>query len=631
MVPQLVRLESSPVDKRAYHPTRTFWWVILLLVVVAWLGISGLDKDAMWYDEIYSYIYAGGQQYGPINAGDVISRVAGQLEHEKNPPGYYLVLHFWLTVAGSSAVAGRMLSVLFGVLSVALTYRLGRDFAQSVGIPSAALVGLGAAVAVGASAYTVYYLHELRVYTLIVACSAFEVWAYMRLIRAGKRRSWALRISFVLVAAASLYLHYQLLFVPGVIGLYHLIMVRKNRQWWEVSLLLVAVGVLYLPWVAVVIHFSEGAKINAVVGMSLAKVVPTLLLTFSNNSVALLAVLVIFAVYRNVWSLRFIVFMVAAGVIITLAVNVFYPFINQIRYIVFLWPLLAVLVGLGVERLSRLGVSPVVILSIWVLAALWTIGNNDFSSYLYGIIPSWREFRSVLEQHAEPGDMVAYHAGNYDWIRSLELDHYLYGLPIKHQMTEYIPGKPENDDYFNHAKSFVDQSQNIWLAVSHVDPPNFRLGDFQRALASEQFVECYTALDDISVTLKLYTRLTNPPDMPLQFGDGIHMQMVEAADMSQSGQVTVVLGSTKAANVPNDTYSVGLHVEDAAGQLVGQVDYGLPNAQKACHETTLTVPAGAYTLRVAVYNWQTGERLMGVDTVTSEQADRLQVAAFTVK
>lgn len=631
MVPQSVSLDSVSVEQRRHYPTRIFWWVILLLLVVAWLGISKLDSDAMWYDEIYSYIYAGGQQYGPISAGDVISRVAEQLQHEKNPPGYYLALHFWLTAAGSSALAGRMFALLFGVLSVALTYRLGRDFAASVRIASPELVGLGAAVAVGASAYYVYYLHELRVYTIIVACSAFEIWAYLRLIQAGKRRSWALRIGFVLVAAASFYLHYQLFFVMGIVGLYHLLFVRKNRQWWEVSLLLVAVGVLYLPWVAAVIHFSEGAKINAVVGMPLAKALPALLLTFSNNSVALLAVLVIFAVYRNAWSLRFILFMVAAGVVITMVVNVYYPFINQIRYIIFLWPLLAVLVGLGVERLSRLGVSPTVMLSIWVLAALWTIFSGDFSSYLNGIIPSWREFRSVLEQHAEAGDMVAYHAGNYDWIRSLELDHYLYGLPIKHQMTEYIPGKPENDDYYNHAKAFVDQSQNIWLAVSHVDPPNFRLGEFQRALASEQFVECYTALDDISVTLKLYTRLANPADMPLQFADGIHMQMVETADVSQSGQVTVVLGSTKAENVPNDLYSVALHVEDANGQLVAQADYGLPNAQKACHETTLNVPAGAYTLRAAVYNWQTGERLMGVDAATGEQADRLQVATFTVK
>jgi hypothetical protein len=624
-------IRQFAVVKNTTYPTKTFWWVILLLLVVAWLGIIGLDQDAMWYDEIYSYIYAGGEQYGSISAPEVVTRVAEQLQHEKNPPGYYLLLHFWLTMAGSSALAGRALSLLFGMLSVAMTYRLGRDFAASVGVQGADLVGLGAAVAVGSSAYYIYYLHELRVYTLTVACTAFEVWAYLRLIQNGKHHHWWLRAGFVLITAVSFYLHYQLLFVPVVIGLYHLLFVRKDRRWVWISLLFIAAGVMYLPWVYTVYQFSEFSKVNPVVGMNLAKVVPALLLTFSNNSVALLVLLIVFAVYRSVRRLRFIIFVAAVGLIIVLVANQFYPFINQIRYIIFLWPVLAVLVGLGVERLSRLGVRPVVILGIWIGAGLWTTANYDFSSYLYGIIPSWREFRATLQQQAQAGDVLAYHAGNYDWIRSLELDHYMYGLPIQHQMTEYIPGKLENDDYFNHAKAFVDQSRNIWLAVSHIDAPNFRLGEFQRALASEQFVECYTALDDASVTLNLYTRLPNPSDMPLQFGDGIHLQLVEALNVSPSGELTVVIGSAKADSVPNDTYSVALHVVDASGNLVAQADYGLPDSPNACHKTTLNVPEGAYSLRVAVYNWQTGERLTGIDTATGEQADRLVVGTFAAK
>lgn len=624
-------IRQFAVVKNTIYPTKTFWWVILLLLIVAWLGIIGLDQDAMWYDEIYSYIYAGGEQYGPIPAGEVYTRVVQQLEHEKNPPGYYVLLHFWLTVAGSSALAGRALSLLFGMLSVAMTYRLGRDFAASIGVQAADLVGLGAAVAIGASAYYVYYLHELRVYTLIVVCTAFEVWAYVRLMQNGKHQRRWLSVSFSLVTAASFYLHYQLLFVPMVIGLYHLLFVRKDRQWMRIILLFVTAGLLYLPWVLTVYHFSELDKVNPVVGMGLAKVVPALLLTFSNNSVALLVLVVTLAVYKMVWRLRFIVFVATVGISLVLVVNQFYPFINQIRYIIFLWPVLAVLVGLGVERLSQFGVKPIVILAIWIGAGLWTIANNDFSSYLYGIIPSWREFRATLLQQAQAGDVVAYHAGNYDWIRSLELDHYMDGLSIQHQMTEYIPGKPENDDYFNHAKAFVDPARNIWLAVSHVDPPNFRLGEFQRALASEQFVECYTALDDASVTLKLYTRVQNASDMPLQFEDGIHMQLVEGLNASPSGELTVVLGSSKADSVPNDTYSVALHVVDGNGNLVAQADYGLPDAPNACQKTTLNVPEGAYSLRLAVYNWQTGERLTGVDATTGGQADRLQVGTFTVK
>ncbi len=664
--------------KSDYHPTRIFWWVILLLLSVAWLGIIGLDHDAMWYDEIYSYIYAGGEQYGPIGAGDVLTRVVEQLQHEKNPPGYYLMLHYWLGAVGSSAVAGRMLSLLFGVLSVAMTYRLGRDYAAWAGIQSAALVGLGAAVAVGASAYYLYYLHELRVYTLIVLCAAFEVWAYLKLVQrqntrfnhrdtesteeyrgiqkrftteaqrytessskavpeffsvdAEKRSDWGLQAAFVVVTGASLYLHYQLMFVFGVIGLYHLVTVRMTRQWWRVAVLIGAAGVLFLPWVWTVYTFSEGSTVNAVVGMATAKVIPALLLTFSNNSVALLGLVAVFAVYKHARQYKAILLLVAFGVVGVLAANMVYPFINQIRYIMFLWPLLAVVVGLGVERLSRVGIAPVVVLGIWMAAGLWTVAANDFSGYLYGIIPSWREFRTTLEQQAQVGDVVAYHAGNYDWIRSLELDHYMYGLPLTHQMMEYIDGKPENDDYYNHARAFVADKVNVWVALSHVDPPNFRLEAFQRALVDEGFVDCYTALDDESVTLSLATRLPEDAhDMPLQFGDGIFMQLVEPVRSDRLGQVTVVIGSAKAEDVPDDQYSVAVHVVDTAGNLVAQADYGLPNAERACIKTGLNVPAGAYTLRVAVYNWQTGERVLGVDPLTGEEADRLVAASFDVE
>ena len=658
--------------KPDYAPRRIFPWVILLLLGMAWLGIIGLDRDAMWYDEIYSYIYAGGQQYGPIGAGEVLTRVVGQLQHEKNPPGYYLLLHYWLGAAGSSAVAGRMLSLLFGMLSVAMTYRLGRDYAAWAGIRASALVGLGAAVAVGASAYYIYYLHELRVYTLIVACAAFEVWAYLRLVKgqnaglnrryaesaeedgerqrrftteaqrtqrntegrkvgAGRKR-WILEAAFVVVTGASLYLHYQLVFVFAVIGLYHLITVRMTRQWWRVTLLIGLAGALFLPWVWTVITFSEGNTINAVVSMSAAKIVPSLLLTFSNNSVALLGLVVIFAVYKRFWQYKTILLLVGLGVGGTLVANAVYPFINQIRYIMFLWPLLAVVVGLGVERLSRVGVAPLVVLGIWVAAGLWTVAANDFSGYLYGIIPSWREFRTTLEQQAQAGDVVAYHAGNYDWIRSLELEHYLYGLPLTSRMMEYIPGKPDNNEYYTQARAFVADKTNVWVAVSHIDPPNFRLGEFQRALADEGYVDCYTALDDESVTLSLQTRLPGRADaMPLQFGTGIGMQLVEAVSADGLGQVTVVLGSVKGEEIPDDQYSVAVHVVDVNGNLVAQADYGLPNAGRACTRTLLNVPTGAYSLRVAVYNWQTGERLLGVDPLTGAEADRLTAANFEVQ
>lgn len=622
---------EKPVDRSTNTP-RYFWWVILVLLIVALLGIIGLNQDALWFDEIYSFIYAGGEQYGPISAGDVLTRVTEQLHHEKNPPGYYVLLHFWIDAVGSTPFAGRALSLLVGLLGLAWTYRFGREIALRFGMSSGDLIGFAAAVAVGASAFFIYYLHEIRVYSLIVCISAFECWAYFRLIRANQKLNRWLLVVFSLCAAASLYLHYQAALILVTLGLYHLFFVKKDRRWLEIALAAVVTGLLFLPWVWAIYTFSSKEPILPAVTMNVGQILPSLALTFSNNSVALLVLLAALALYNRFSVVKTVGFLVIGGVIVAIVVNRVYPFINQIRYIIYLWPLLAVMVGLGIERLVRSKLSAVVPLSIWAAAAVLTIGDAGFNHYLTGTILPWREFHSELEQHMQPGDALTFHSGDFDWIRVLELDHYMYGLPIRYKLMEYIQGKPDNDDYFNHAREYIANTERVWVAVSHTDPANFRLGEFQRALSIEGFGECYSGLDAPSVSLDLYARLPrSQAETPLHFGDGIGLKLVEPPVINPDGMTSVVLGTYKDASVPNGQYSIALHVVDGSGNLVAQADYGLPDAQNDCHKMMLNVPPGAYTLRAAVYNWQTGERLMGVDTATGEQADRLQVTAFTVK
>ena len=43
-----------------------------------------------------------------------------------HPPFYYLLLHFWALFTGWSEFSAAWLSLLFGVLLIALVYRVGR-------------------------------------------------------------------------------------------------------------------------------------------------------------------------------------------------------------------------------------------------------------------------------------------------------------------------------------------------------------------------------------------------------------------------------------------------------------------------------------------------------------------------
>jgi hypothetical protein len=94
----------------------------------------------------------------------------------------------------------------------------------------------------------------------------------------------------------------------------------------------------------------------------------------------------------------------------------------------------------------------------------------------------------------------------------------------------------------------------------------------------------------------------------------------------------MLLGWSVGESVPPETYSVGLHVDSAAGDLVEQDDYGLPGGPFGCRASHIDVshlPPGEYTLKVVVYDWRTNARLPG--RMGDRVADRLPLAAVRVR
>jgi hypothetical protein len=131
------------MDAQGEIVRRHLGWTVLILLCVTALAARGLDADAILIDEYWSVYNAGGAHYGPLSPGQIFERIA--TEDIWHVPLYYLLIAAWGNVAGWSAFALRALSLLFGVVSVALVYRVGRDMHSP-------LVGLAAAVTLDFSA-----------------------------------------------------------------------------------------------------------------------------------------------------------------------------------------------------------------------------------------------------------------------------------------------------------------------------------------------------------------------------------------------------------------------------------------------------------------------------------------------
>ena len=165
----------------------TAGWIGVLLVALL-LRLYGLDIQSLWSDEGNSIALA----QRPL------ARIAQETARDIHPPLYFWTLHVWVRLAGSSTVAVRALSALYGVLVVALTFVLGRRW---FGRPAA----LVAAVAAATSPFAIHYSQEARMYMLVTLLGALTWLAFERwLARPGPGRL----LLYGLAAVATLYTHY---------------------------------------------------------------------------------------------------------------------------------------------------------------------------------------------------------------------------------------------------------------------------------------------------------------------------------------------------------------------------------------------------------------------------------------
>jgi hypothetical protein len=625
--------------------------VVAVLLLAAWLGARSLNADAIWYDEFWSIYDAGGAHYGPLSPAQIWERVSG-----RNPwhaPGYFFLLGAWGSFTGWTVFSARSFSLLIGLLVIAWTYRLGRDMRSP-------LVGLSAAVLLGASALFASYLHELRAYTLYALFTVMTLWAYWRILSPTLRPSplngkavsdkanvrWGL---LFLGTLGLLYTHYFAALTAVAIGLYHLFFARKNRDWWRVVIIMGAAGMLFLPWLTVMLQAvgmasaDTGRQWRA---LDTGEILLTLLYAFGNGFAPLALALLgaaLFARGRAVVLAWFTALMVLT---LALIVNLFLPVIAHIRYLIALWPILSIVAAFGVERLTRWRVPAALLLAIWIGAGVWHSVTPAFLDDLFRPIHQrmfrpdlpWQVMASTIASQVQSEDAVAVHVPRDEWAVSNVFDYYIHPLPVQATLMEWLSGTENDGAYYAEARNFLKDRARVWVGIEQNREPTFRLTDFQRALADEGYVSCGKPMDAPNLSLELYALSESccvAPETPLMtFGDNVSLRHIQPLTLRDDGSLSTLLGWAVAPGFPYQNYSVALHVLDNAGDLVAQADYGLPGDAYACRARRIALEGlvpGEYTLNAIVYHWLDGTRLNGENINTGERGERLVLGEFEVQ
>jgi mannosyltransferase len=201
------------------------------------------------------------------------------LRMDGSPPLYYLLLHFWMPVAGRTEEATHALSLLFALASIPVAWWGARAmFGDRAGWTAALLAAV--------NPFLTQYAQETRMYALVallglVACTTFACTFVLPEEGETPARGWP--IGLVLSLAALLYTHNWALFfcaatVLAWCGLYWLAPPAARRRLLRRGALVYgAVVLLYLPWVPSTLYQAAhtGAPWSLAPGIEQVASIPT--------------------------------------------------------------------------------------------------------------------------------------------------------------------------------------------------------------------------------------------------------------------------------------------------------------------------------------------------------------------
>jgi mannosyltransferase len=361
--------EPTPIDA-ARRRRRPSWQAIAILggIVVASAALR-IEGIATWYwiDEALSVGIARHNLY----------EIPSLLLRDGSPPLYYLLLHGWTAVFGSSLTATHALSMVFALLTIPVAWFVAR---RLFGDRAAWLTAVLAAT----NPFITYFARETRMYALVVVLALVVAATFIEAFVDGRRQAiWWFGGSLLLL----LYTHnWGLYTVVGcALALVPVVFLADDRRTVlrRAGAVFAVVGVAYLPWVPALLSQVANTGAPWSYTPSLRDVVRELAALFRDERVlALLALgagVGLVGVFRQ-WRSRDAIAAASLGIIAMVHVGIGWTLAHvepswATRYLaVVLGPLL-LLVGFGLARAGGVGVAAVAFACVLVLQPITRVNG----------------------------------------------------------------------------------------------------------------------------------------------------------------------------------------------------------------------------------------------------------------
>jgi hypothetical protein len=212
-----------------------------------WVSMGGLCVVLMALSAFIRTRYIGGQFWmdEALSVGIAshpLTAIPGVLRHDGSPPLFYLLLHIWISVFGSSESATHAMSLTFALLTIPISMWAGWSlFGRRAGVMAAVLFAF--------SAFLTQYSQETRMYSLMGLLGLLAATAFVHAFVFGRRKYLIL---FAVAQALMLYTHAWGIFfgVGAAIALIPAFRASDDRRALlrDAVLAFVGAGILFLPW-----------------------------------------------------------------------------------------------------------------------------------------------------------------------------------------------------------------------------------------------------------------------------------------------------------------------------------------------------------------------------------------------
>ncbi|MFO7698601.1 MAG: glycosyltransferase family 39 protein [Anaerolineae bacterium] len=606
---------------------RIHWRTTLLLAALLLLALGlrlwNLDQHVLWWDEGNNAYFA--------HATPAQILETSRLTNDTNPPVHRLALGLWLRLLGDSAFNLRLLSVVCGVLTVALAFlggrRLGGDAA-----------GLLAALLLAFSPTAIYYSREAKGYPWITLWE----WTGLTLLitavdpeRPARRRGVTLGLwaAYVVASALAVGAHYYALFMHLAQGVWLLAMLAWQRPGWRAAwrrlwpwlLAQLVVLALVAPW-AVLTWSTAYPGASAIpleqtgrnAGTYLANMLTRLAGDPRVESVwgwlacASLAISAAWAVWRGraepharQHGLLACVVMVplAAGYLVQRAAVIVIP-----RLFLFLVPAICILAAAGLVRL-RWRAIPLAL----ALALAWGIALPGAYASPAPEGEDIRELAATLDTLARPGDVVVV---NYIWEEGM-LRLYAPQAEVDWQLGWYT-----DESVATELPVLFEEHSRLWL-VSYQQP--LQHPSNQAGWWLEQHAVRVLSQEQGHTRLALYVPGCDGKDSitGYAFDRGITLHSAGVPETAVLGDVVSVALSWMAGQPVDDGITAFVQLLGPDGALVAQSDGDPVNGLTPLSAVTIGAPLqdgrallvppesppGEYTVIAGLYDRSTGVRV----------------------